>query len=48
MNTDYLWLLSRTPQVSDELLDVFKTTAESYGFNIENLIMVQQPERSDL
>lgn len=48
MNTDYLWLLSRTPQVSDELLDIFKTTAESYGFNIENLIMVQQPERSDL
>ena len=48
MNTDYLWLLSRTPQVSDELLDIFKDTAKSYGFNIKNLIMVEHPEQSDL
>jgi len=38
--TKYLWLLSRTPQVSDELLEVFKTRANSLGFDDTKLIMV--------
>jgi len=38
--TKYLWLLSRTPQVSDELLEAFKTRANSLGFDDTKLIMV--------
>lgn len=39
---DYLWLLSRTPQVDAKIMADFKTTAESNGFDIDNLIMVNQ------
>jgi apolipoprotein D and lipocalin family protein len=38
--TDYLWLLSRSPKVSQELLEKFKDSATSLGFNLEDLIMV--------
>lgn len=38
--TDYLWLLSRSPKVSQELLEKFKDSATSLGFNLEELIMV--------
>lgn len=38
--TDYLWLLSRSPKVSQELLEQFKDSASSLGFNLEELIMV--------
>lgn len=38
--TDYLWLLSRSPKVSQELLEQFKDSASSLGFNLEGLIMV--------
>lgn len=38
--TDYLWLLSRSPKVSKELLEKFKDSASSLGFNLEELIMV--------
>lgn len=38
--TDYLWLLSRSPKVSKELLEQFKDSASSLGFNLEELIMV--------
>jgi len=36
----YLWFLSRTPTVSEELLQKFKTEASSRGFDTDNLIMV--------
>ncbi|MDA9015033.1 lipocalin family protein, partial [Porticoccaceae bacterium] len=38
--TDYLWLLSRSPKVSKELLEQFKDSASNLGFNLEDLIMV--------
>ena len=38
----YLWLLSRTPVVSDEVLSNFVTKAESLGYETTNLIMVNQ------
>ncbi|CAM2804621.1 lipocalin family protein [Vibrio rarus] len=38
----YLWLLSRTPHVSDELKQKFKSQAGELGFNINNLIWVEQ------
>jgi apolipoprotein D and lipocalin family protein len=39
---DYLWLLSRTPQVDADVLADFKSTAEAKGFNLDDLIMVNQ------
>ncbi|MFC1565542.1 lipocalin family protein [Candidatus Neomarinimicrobiota bacterium] len=41
-NTSYLWLLSRTPTVSDELMDRFITHTKELGFNTDNLIFVKQ------
>ncbi|MFK7851945.1 MAG: lipocalin family protein [Akkermansiaceae bacterium] len=38
----YLWLLSRTPEVSDELKARFETQAKELGFDIKNLIYVNQ------
>ncbi|MGB2041133.1 MAG: lipocalin family protein [Porticoccaceae bacterium] len=40
--TDYLWLLARTPQVSDQVMDRFLERASSLGFNTDNLILVPQ------
>ena len=40
----YLWLLSRTPVVSDEILSDFVTKAESLGYETNNLIMVNQKQ----
>ena len=37
-----LWLLSRTPTVSDELKDKFLKTIREYGYNTEELIFVNQ------
>ncbi len=39
-NTDYLWLLSRTPEVSPALLAHFRERAESLGFDTTELITV--------
>lgn len=39
-NRDYLWLLSRTPSVSDEIMDKFMTLAKDKGFNMDELITV--------
>ena len=39
---DYLWLMSRTPEVSDEVLDAFKERAEAEGFELGELIVVEQ------
>ncbi|UCD67963.1 MAG: lipocalin family protein [Betaproteobacteria bacterium] len=41
-NTSYLWLLSRTPEVSDQLLARFKTRAKELGFDTDALIYVRQ------
>lgn len=43
-NRDYLWFLSRTPQVSDEALAAFRERAEAEGFDLEELIVVDQPQ----
>lgn len=37
---DYLWFLSRTPEVDEALMQKFKTTAKTLGFNTEALIFV--------
>ena len=42
MNTDYLWLLARTPKVSDELIEHFVKSASALGFDTEQLIFVDQ------
>lgn len=38
--TDYLWLLARRPQVSDELLEAFRLRAGQLGFDTDGLIYV--------
>lgn len=43
-NHDYLWLLSRTPEVSDAVKKDFIDTAAKYGFATEQLIFVDQSE----
>lgn len=39
---DYLWFLSRTPTVSDEALAEFKAVARDKGFDLDELIIVDQ------
>jgi apolipoprotein D and lipocalin family protein len=39
-NTDYLWLLSRTPTVSQAIKDDFIATAKKHGFDTSSLIWV--------
>ena len=41
-NTSYLWLLSRTPTVSNTLIEQFKKRAKELGFNTDELILVTQ------
>ena len=41
-DTSYLWLLSRTPQVSDEVMNDFLEQAQARGFNTDDLIIVNQ------
>ena len=43
-NTKYLWFLSRTPQVSQELKDQFIEKVKALGFETSNLIFVNQEE----
>lgn len=43
-NRDYLWFLSRTPQVSEAELEAFKTRAAAEGFALEELIVVEQAD----
>ena len=40
-NKSYLWLLSRTPTVSDQLLDRFISRSTELGFDTSNLILVE-------
>jgi len=41
-NTDYLWILSRTPVLDQAVIDRLLSEAESLGFNTEELIFVNQ------
>ncbi|EPT9267319.1 lipocalin family protein [Vibrio parahaemolyticus] len=41
-NNDYLWLLSRSPSVSADIIERFEQLAEENGFDVENLIYVEQ------
>ena len=38
----YLWLLSRTPSLSDEVISKFIEKSKSLGFDTDSLIMVKQ------
>lgn len=40
-NKSYLWLMSRSPTVSKQVLQKFITQAKSLGFNTDKLIYVQ-------
>tara|TARA_B110000046_G_scaffold184857_2_gene224560 strand:+ start:1963 stop:2499 length:537 start_codon:yes stop_codon:yes gene_type:complete len=40
-NTNYLWLLARTPQVSDEVMTRFIDQSAALGFATDELIFVQ-------
>ena len=39
---DYLWFLSRTPEVEPAALDAFRERAASLGFELDELIVVDQ------
>lgn len=41
-NESYLWLLSRTPSVERDVIDLFVKTAGEMGFRTEELIYVDQ------
>ncbi len=40
MDTDYLWFLSRSPEVSDDLVNHFIELSATLGFDTESLIFV--------
>lgn len=39
-STSYLWLLARTPSVSQDVIDNFISQAKAFGFNTDELIFV--------
>jgi apolipoprotein D and lipocalin family protein len=39
---DFLWILSRTPQLDQETIDALLAQAEESGFDVEGLIFVEQ------
>ncbi|MBT8047993.1 MAG: lipocalin [Xanthomonadales bacterium] len=41
-DTSYLWLLSRTPTVGDDIIQRFETKASALGFDTTSLIYVEQ------
>ena len=41
-NKSYLWLLSRTPEVSQDLIDKFIRQSKQLGFDTDDLIFVNQ------
>ncbi|WP_227513141.1 lipocalin family protein [Marinobacter sp. LQ44] len=41
-NRNYLWLMSRTSEVSEEVLETFMERAEAEGFELGELIVVEQ------
>jgi len=38
---DYLWFLSRTPTVSDELMEKFRSSVQALGYPVDELIWVE-------
>jgi apolipoprotein D and lipocalin family protein len=40
-NKSYLWLLARTPEISESLKDRFISRANSLGYNLDELIWVE-------
>ncbi|EGM78563.1 bacterial lipocalin [Rheinheimera sp. A13L] len=46
-DTDYLWLLSRSPSVSPEVMDKFVSMSKQRGFDTSKLIYVQHPQVAD-
>ncbi|ELA9456986.1 MULTISPECIES: lipocalin family protein [Vibrio] len=47
-NHDYLWLLSRTPNVDEKVVERFKYVAKEKGFAIDELIFVEQEKQRQL
>ena len=45
-DTSYLWLLSRTPKLSQEIIDKFKRKSKALGFDTGKLIFVNQDEQA--
>ena len=43
-NTNYLWLLARTPSVPQSVLDKFMSMSKARGFDTESIILVNQPQ----
>jgi len=41
----YLWFLSRTPEISDELLEKMKVIAQAQGYDLSGLYLVPQKAR---
>jgi len=41
-NTSYLWLLARTPTVSQDIINKFVTRSKGLGFDTDSLIYVDQ------
>ena len=41
-DTSYLWLLSRTPNLEQKIIDKFLVQSKQLGFNVDNLIFVDQ------
>lgn len=41
-NNDYLWLLSRSPNVAPQVIDKFQRMAAEKGFAVEQIIYVEQ------
>jgi len=42
---DYLWFLSRTPEVSEEAIEAFRERVIEEGFDLEELIIVEHDEK---
>ena len=45
-NHKYLWLLARSPQVSEAELEAFKARARDAGFDLDELIIVDHSEEN--
>ncbi len=39
---EYLWILSRTPQLDDDIIDMLKSKAEEKGFDTSKMIFTDQ------
>ena len=44
-NTDYLWFLSRTPEMPEEVKELFVSKARALGYDTDRLVWVEQGTR---